>query len=146
MTSPTISFSRSGRSGLHGKNDQRMSADVPQALLDDLDEAVARQREHVQTATRSEVLRSIVDEDLNGRIGALCHAFPGARDNMPAEAAMAAFAAMAGMTPEEYERWVIAKHVYGRLHVDDHMVAERPALRHVGNVQHSGPVSVGERK
>ena len=145
MTSPTLSFSRSGRSGIHGKNDQRMSADVPQALLDDLDEAVARHRENVLTATRSEVLRSIVDEDLNGRIGALCHAFPGARD-MPQDAAVAAFAAMEGMTPEQYEQWVIAKHVYGRLHVDDHIVAERPALRHVGNAQHSGPVSVGERK
>ncbi len=142
MTSPTISFSRSGRSGLHGKNDQRMSADVPQALLDDLDEAVARHRENVLTATRSEVLRSIVDEDLNGRIGALCHAFPGARDNMPAEAAMAAFAAMAGMTPEEYERWVIAKHVFGRLHVDEHMLADRPHGSQPGNALASGPVSV----
>lgn len=140
MNAP-ISFSRSGRSGAHGKNDQRMSADVPQAMLDDLDEAVERQREHVPTVTRSEVLRNIVDEDLNGRIGALCHAFPAARE-MGQAAAVAAFAAMEGMTPAEYERWVIAKHVFGRLHVDEHMLADRPLGAQPGNALASGPVSV----
>lgn len=140
MNAP-ISFSRSGRSGAHGKNDQRMSADVPQAMLDDLDEAVERQREHVPTVTRSEVLRNIVDEDLNGRIGALCHAFPAARE-MGQAAAVAAFAAMEGMTPAEYERWVIAKHVFGRLHVDEHMLADRPHGSQPGNALASGPVSV----
>lgn len=139
MNAP-ISFSRSGRSGAHGKNDQRMSADVPQAMLDDLDEAVERQREHVPTVTRSEVLRNIVDEDLNGRIGALCHAFPAARE-MGQAAAVAAFAAMEGMTPAEYERWVIAKHVFGRLHVDEHMLADRPHGSQPGNALASGPVS-----
>lgn len=140
MNAP-ISFSRSGRSGAHGKNDQRMSADVPQAMLDDLDEAVERQREHVPTVTRSEVLRNIVDEDLNGRIGALCHAFPAARE-MGQAAAVAAFAAMEGMTPAEYERWVIAKHVFGRLHVDEHMLADRPHGSQPGNALATGPVSV----
>ncbi len=140
MNAP-ISFSRSGRSGAHGKNDQRMSADVPQAMLDDLDEAVERQREHVPTVTRSEVLRNIVDEDLNGRIGALCHAFPAARE-MGQAAAVAAFAAMEGMTPAEDERWVIAKHVFGRLHVDEHMLADRPHGSQPGNALASGPVSV----
>lgn len=140
MNAP-ISFSRSGRSGAHGKNDQRMSADVPQAMLDELDEAVERQREHVPTVTRLEVLRNIVDEDLNGRIGALCHAFPAARE-MGQAAAVAAFAAMEGMTPAEYERWVIAKHVFGRLHVDEHMLADRPHGAQPGNALASGPVSV----
>lgn len=142
MNSP-ISFSRSGRSGAHGKNDQRMSADVPQALLDDLDEAVERQREHVPTVTRSEVLRNIVDEDLNGRIGALCQAFPGAR-GMSRDAAVAAFAAMEGMTPDQYREFLIDKHVFGRLHVDAQMLAERPHGAQPGNALASGPVPVGE--
>lgn len=144
MNAP-ISFSRSGRSGAHGKNDQRMSADVPQALLDDLDEAVARQREHVQTATRSEVLRSIVDEDLNGRIGALCHAFPAARE-MGQAAAVAAFAAMEGMTPEHYKEFVVAKRVFGRLYVDEYILDEEERAFQGGNVGRSGQVSVGERE
>lgn len=140
MNAP-ISFSRSGRSGAHGKNDQRMSADVPQAMLDDLDEAVERQREHVPTVTRSEVLRNIVDEDLNGRIGALCHAFPAAHEVCEA-AAVAVFAAVEGMTPAEYERWVIAKHVFGRLRVDERMLADRSHGAQSGNARASGPVSV----
>lgn len=123
-----IAFSRSGRSGAHGKNDQRVSADVSLSLLADIGDAVEMFREATPTATRSEVIRSILDEDLNGRIGALCQAFPGARE-MNLAAATAALSALDGKTVDEYRDSILAMHIFGRLHVES-MVGQGGGVCH----------------
>jgi len=141
---PSISFSRSGRSGAHGKNDQRVSADVSLSPLADIGDAVEMFREATPTATRSEVLRNILDEDLNGRIGALCHAFPGAR-GMSLTSAIAALAALDGKTVEEYRDAVLSMHIFGRLHVND-MVDSRQTECQSQNVVIEGQAEVGEAR
>lgn len=115
-SSSFVALSRTARAGAHGKNDHRLSADLPGQLMDDIFEALEAYREHVPTATRSEVVREIIDHDLNGRIAALTRAFPGAR-TMSTDAAVTALAALEGKTVEEYRRWVLDMHIFGRLHV-----------------------------
>lgn len=105
-----IAFSRSGRSGAHGKNDQRVSADVSLSLLAD--------------------------------IGALCQAFPGARE-MNLAAATAALSALDGKTVDEYRDSILAMHIFGRLHVDQ-MIEEAGAEGQPENCPGSGRIPVGE--
>ena len=82
MTIPTTpSCSRSGRSGLGGKYSERVSADVPEALLCDLNDAVELIREHTPTATRAEVVRMILEEDLHGCIASLTRSLPGCQEH-----------------------------------------------------------------
>ena len=96
-SSSFVALSRTARAGAYGKNDHRLSADIPEQLMDDISEALEAYREHVPTATRSEIVREILDHDLNGRIAALTRAFPGAR-SMGTEAAVTALAALEGKT------------------------------------------------
>ena len=129
MTIPTTpSFSRSGRSGLGGKYSERVSADVPEALLCDLNDAVELIREHTPTATRAEVVRMILEEDLHGCIASLTRAFPAAK-NMGQDALEKTLATLAGQSLEEYRKAVMAKHIFGRLHVvDDSIMGDMPIL------------------
>lgn len=136
MNSP-ISFSRSGRSGPGGKNIERISADVPVGLLCDINDAVEAFREHTPTATRSEVIRCVIDEYLNGCIVALSRAYPAA-PGMTLDAAEQALA-----TVGEYRRWVMAAHIFGRLHVGE-IIADELAPAQPLNEPASGPVPVGK--
>ena len=132
-SSSFVALSRTARAGVHGKNDHRLSADVPKQLMADISEALEAYREHVPTATRSEIVREILDHDLNGRIAALTRAFPGAR-TMGTDAAVTALAALEGKTVEEYRRWVLDMHIFGRLHVaHDPIVGDEAAGGNVLN-------------
>lgn len=141
MNSP-ISFSRSGRSGPGGKNIERISADVPVGLLCDINDAVEAFREHTPTATRSEVIRCVIDEYLNGCIVALSRAYPAA-PGMTLDAAEQALAALEGKSVDEYRRWVMAAHIFGRLHVGE-IIADALAPAQPLNEPASGPVPVGK--
>ncbi|NML24311.1 hypothetical protein [Zoogloea dura] len=141
MNSP-ISFSRSGRSGSDGKNTERISADVPVGLLCDISDAAEAFREHTPTATRAEVIRSLIDEHLNGCIVALSRTYPGA-PGMTLDAAEQALAVLEGKTVDEYRRWVMAAHIFGRLHADK-IIGDALAPAQPLNESGSGPVPVGK--
>lgn len=84
MTIPTTpSFSRSGRSGPGGKHTERISTDVSESLLCDIADAQELFREQSPTATRAEVVRMILEEDLHGCIGSLARTFPAAHRTKP---------------------------------------------------------------
>lgn len=145
MSSSFVALSRTARAGAYGKNDHRLSADLPGQLMDDIFEALEAYREHVPTATRSEIIREIIDHDLNGRIAALTRAFPGAR-TMSTDAAVTALAALEGKTVEEYRRWVLDMYIFGRLHVaHDSIVGDEAAGGNVLNGAGAGVGSSGVR-
>lgn len=141
MTSnPTPSFSRSGRSGASGKNTERVGADVPESLLCDLHDAVELFREHTPTATRAEVVRMILEEDLHGCIASLTRAFPSAK-NMGLEAAEKTLATLAGQSVEQFRRMVMTKHIFGRLHVVEESMGEVLEMGQQLNGADAGTVS-----
>ncbi len=140
MTS-TPSFSRSGRSGSSGKQTERISTDVSEALLCDLADAQELFREQSPTATRAEVVRMILEEDLHGCIASLTRAFPSA-SSMDLETAKRTFAAASGKTLEQFQDFVMAKFIFGRLRaVADYRVAPAPDLSNAQNETAAGPVS-----
>lgn len=142
MTIPTTpSFSRSGRSGPGGKHTERISTDVSESLLCDIADAQELFREQSPTATRAEVVRMILEEDLHGCIGSLARTFPAA-SSMDLETATRTFAAVSGQTLEQFQDFVMAKFIFGRLRaVSDYSVAHMPNLGNAQNETEAGPVS-----
>ena len=117
MMEDEASFSRSGQSGSVGKNDNRVTADVDDKLRCDIGDALEMYRAKKPTATRAEMLRNLIDEELNGCITAILHVFPDA-DSMSLDEAEAAMALLGRMSVEDFRRQVMAQHIFGRLHLD----------------------------
>ncbi|MDD3355271.1 hypothetical protein [Zoogloea sp.] len=142
MTIPTTpSFSRSGRSGPGGKHTERISTDVSESLLCDLADAQELFREQSPTATRAEVVRMILEEDLHGCIGSLARTFPAA-SSMDLETAKRTFAAVSGQTLEQFQDFVMAKFIFGRLRAAaDYSVAHALNMSKQRNETAGGPVS-----
>jgi len=143
-TNISPSFSRSGRSGASGKNIVRVGTDVSESLLCDLNDAVELFRVNTPTAARAEVLRMILEEDLNGCIASLAQSFPAAK-NMGLDALERTLATLAGQSLEEYRRAVMLKHIFGRLHVIEEMVVPEPHLSNGQNRAEDGPIPVRDR-
>lgn len=139
-TNISPSFSRSGRSGSSGKNTERVGADVPESLLCALNDAVELFREHTPTATRAEVVREIIENDLHGCIASLTRAFPSAK-NMDLEAAEKTLATLAGQSVEQFRRSVMTKHIFGRLQAVEDIVGDAPDLGQPLNAAGIGTVS-----
>lgn len=141
MTSltPTPSFSRSGRSSVGGKQTERISTDVSEALLCDLADAQELFREHAPTATRAEVVRMILEEDLQGCIASLTRAFPAAK-HMGLEALEKTLATLAGKSLEQYRQFVMAKHIFGRLHAVEESMGVMPDLGQSRNAAEGGQI------
>ena len=142
MTMPTIpSFCRSLRSDPGGKHAERISTDVSESLLCDIADAQVLFREQSPTATRAEVVRMILEEDLHGCIGSLARTFPAA-SSMDLETAKRTFAAASGQTLEQFQDFVMAKFIFGRLRAAaDYSVARAPNLGNAHNETETGPVS-----